>query len=369
MPSIISEADLDDISKIGMLSLNSDTEERVCLSIKDDFNTLIQRSNDIVEVVDSPDQSAELLDSLLGNLTKAPSNPDNLNILIKCLSLIQESDLFLTQDITNYLVELLNVNKYPECEEDLCQILINSEHPLSEKQEKDLNDLLGKSGTEHLLNLLIEKEILGIESVENIIFSIKANANNGENNNLRENQLLALVKSFDKYTELKQKFQQPILDFFKEHDDSEFLAQIFRSINDEVFFGPINQELQQKLGEITTVLKIERLVKNIKSNNDESEYCKQVLKSIFEENTVAILQKSYRYLQKFQSLWSIEIIKEDRCNYVLLKPQDIIKGIEVCDLQLTRLIEYTGKIDTCIIEDYEKYFRLCPVDCVNFHKL
>ena len=64
---------------------------------------------------------------------------------------------FLTQDITNHLVELLNVNDDPECNKDICQILINSKRPLSEKQEKDLNDLLNKSSTEHLLNLLIEK--------------------------------------------------------------------------------------------------------------------------------------------------------------------------------------------------------------------
>ena len=197
----------------------------------------MQRANDIAEDLNKFNQTAEQLHSLLENLIKVPSSSENTNILAKCLEFIQSHDLVLTQDINSHIVELLNVNNYPECEEDLCQILINSEHPLSEKQEKDLNDLLNKSSTEHLLNLPIEKEILSIDAVKNIISSIQANANNEENNNLRENQLLALVKSFDKYPELKQKFQQPILDFFKGHNDSEFLAQIFRSINDEGFLN------------------------------------------------------------------------------------------------------------------------------------
>jgi hypothetical protein len=88
MPQLACETDLDDLS--GMLSLNNDAEEQIYAHIRAGFNALIQRSHD-VDVADGSDgftESPELLNSLLENLIKVPSNPENLNVLTKCLSLI-----------------------------------------------------------------------------------------------------------------------------------------------------------------------------------------------------------------------------------------------------------------------------------------
>ena len=87
MPSIISEADLEDLSKIGMLSLNSDIEEQINAHIRAGFNSLIQRSNDIAEDSNTFNQTAEQLHSLLENLIKVQSSSENTSILTKCLIL------------------------------------------------------------------------------------------------------------------------------------------------------------------------------------------------------------------------------------------------------------------------------------------
>ena len=135
MPQLACETDLDDLS--GMLSLNGDAEEQINAHIRAGFNALMQRPQDVADGSDSFTETAELLHSLLENLIKVPSSSENTNILAKCLEFIQSHDLVLTQDINSHIIELLNVNNYPECEEDLCQILINSEHPLSEKQKQN----------------------------------------------------------------------------------------------------------------------------------------------------------------------------------------------------------------------------------------
>ena len=108
MPQLAYETDLDDVS--GMLSLNSDAEEQIYAHIRAGFNALMQRSHDVADGSDSFTETPELLNSLLENLIKVPSNAENLNILTKCLNVIQESSSFLTQDINNHLVELLNAN-------------------------------------------------------------------------------------------------------------------------------------------------------------------------------------------------------------------------------------------------------------------
>ena len=94
MPQINCETDLDDVSKIAMLSLNSDTEEQVNAHIRAGFSALMQRSNDVADGSDGFTETAELLHSLLENLIKVPPNPENLNILTKCLNVIQESSSF-----------------------------------------------------------------------------------------------------------------------------------------------------------------------------------------------------------------------------------------------------------------------------------
>jgi hypothetical protein len=326
MPQLDCETDLDDLS--GMLSLNgdalnSDAEEQIYAHIRAGFNALMQRSHDVADGSDDFTETPELLDSLLENLIKVPPNPENLNVLTKCLNVIQESDSFLTQDISNHLVELLNANYDPECNKDICQILLNSEYQLSGEQEQTLNDLLSKLGTEHLLNLLIEKQILSVEAVESIILSIKANANNDDNNNLHANHLLALVKSLDKYPELKQKFQQPILDFFKEYDDSEFLAQIFRSIGDKGFFDPINQELQQKFNELSILLEIERAVNTIRLEKNTSEEIKQKLTELTNKEDVLISQNSHQLLSSLGI-----ILQNTDGRYIVLKNNDWLKEIK-----------------------------------------
>ncbi|HAE06372.1 MAG TPA: hypothetical protein DCG18_06390, partial [Richelia sp.] len=351
MPQINCETDLDDVSKIGMLSLNSDTEEQIYAHIRAGFNALMQRSNDIAENSDTFNQTAEQLHSLLDNLTKAPSSSDTTNILTKCLEFIKSHNLFLTQgDIANQLVELLHVNDDDECNKDICQILIESVQPLSEKQEKDLNDLLVRSSTEHLLNLLIEKEILSIGAVETIILSIKVTANDEENNNLHANQLIILAKSFDKYPKLKQKFQGPILDFFKEYDDSEFLAQIFRSVGDKSFFDPINQELQKKFNELSVLLEIERAVNTIRLEKNTSEEIKQKLTELTNKDDVLISQNSYQLLS------SLGIILENiDGRYIVLKNNDWLKEIRNLGKDFNKFLQYQEEINPNIVFDYESY--------------
>ena len=297
-------------------------------------------------------QACTLISSLLDSIIATPQNKKNSNILNKCLEILKtagaNADQSLSSHFNDQLVTLLASDNYSEHRAAICQVLIKGE--LTDEQSAKLNKLLVSSGSissNFIIELLLAKGIINLDTLDNIIKSIKASKVSNTDSSVAKEQLLLIAQSFNKNSILKEKLKDPILDFFKSHNDSPLLLELVKTIDNHKFFEPISNEIKSKLQCLEKLLKIERTVSNLKKQGASNDsLALETVKQLLDRPDIIITKDSADFISKSCGIniqnksWSLK---------------ELTQALSDTRLWLKRILQCKIPINREFIDCYENY--------------
>jgi len=349
----------------GLLPLDIDQQEQfltgvdllAALTVNLDSSTLhfpqLQNLKLNLDKTEAVETGIKWINSSLITIIDTASSSESNNVLSQLIHLFQESKQIISNDISNdissHLITILNCNNYPLLKQDICTILIDSEHPLNQLQSTNLTKLLNTEDSLCILDLLINKDLITAQTTQDFINVINKSTINSSEYILHKTYLLQIIDSFNEHPNLSTILSPQILDLFKTHHDITFLKQIQKIIKDPLFFAPIYEEIHTKLQNFNRLLEIETI-----ADGDLSEKDKESLKILLN------LDNSYITKTAYASIFKLPDIKTLLApNHTGYSKNDCAKLFLSVQKDLLQVLKYSNNLDDYLLNEYDQY-------CIKF---